>query len=879
MTLSSLQAFIRQWLNVVNRFAWAVIVIIMLLTGISFWYAGNTLGINTDVAQMLDKDLPFRQVYDDFRQRFPNLAKTLLVVVEAPTAEEAKSAAREVYNALRSQPEYFLNIDWPAGDQYFLDRALLFIPIENLEQLSDQLIAAQPLLAGLATDTSINGLLDILIEANNHASQTGTNPQLESIRTQLAHSIDALLANPDSVLPGIDWQSLLGGSLSPNNTTITANATYREMIVIEPVLNFDKIMPAKDTMITALAIRERLGLQPDNDVHMLLTGSVALEHEELTSSLAGARFAGLMALFFVTIIMAVGLRSFSLVSIVLLSLIAGFGLTVAMAALTVGRINLISIAFTVLYVGLGVNYGIHIMLGYREQLQQEYQKRNAILATGTRLSGALSLSALTTAIGFFAFVPTAFVGVAELGLIAGFSMLITLFISYTLTPALLSVLPAPRPYKKTDYQKSVRLSGDLLNIPLEHRRIIILATALFSLTAALIVPRLSFDSDPLNLRDRNSESVQTIRLLLDDKATGHRNLQVLVSNNQQARTIAMELQTLDDVERVIRLQNLIPTDQEDKLLLLEDLRFFLGDALVEKQWLLQPSDTAQLKAQARQLAQVTNESPLKTTMSNLAAALDILDSDTADTYSERLNLSTMKSLPPLLAVLTNGLQQRSITRLDDIPARIRNSWVSPDGTQLLQVFPSGNANDFEFLEQFVEAVSTVAPRVTGTPVIQIESGKVISKAFAQAVLLALIGITIVLLILLRDMWLTMKILLPLLLGSLFSAAALVTAGISLNYANVVAIPLLLGVGVDNGIHLVYRQRAGNLPGGNVLRTAAARAIVIGALTTLLSFGNLAFSPHTGTASMGFLLAFGLFFIVITTLIVLPAILPSPDNNI
>jgi len=243
----------------------------------------------------------------------------------------------------------------------------------------------------------------------------------------------------------------------------------------------------------------------------------------------------------------------------------------------------------------------------------------------------------------------------------------------------------------------------------------------------------------------------------------------------------------------------------------------------------------------------------------------------AEIYDE-IGRKLLSLLPLTIERLRNALAVEDIITLETMPETLLRRWLSADGTYLIQVFPASNAVDVTGLREFVKQVQAIVPTVTGSPVIQLVSGSAISHAFQSALLWAGAGIAALLLILLRSIGATFKVLTPLILGGLITAAMTVALDIPFNFANVVALPLLLGVGVDNGIHLVYRFRSGNMPGNNVLRTATARGIIFGALTTTLSFGNLAFSPHTGTASMGIVLAMGLSLMVLTTLIVLPAML-------
>lgn len=855
------------WLQVVVRHPWLIISLLLIISAGSLHYTANHLGVNTDTAEMLDAKLPFRQTFDRFRREFPTLANNLLVVVEAPTPEQARAATVQVKARLLEDIEHFAAVDWFAGEPYFQQNGLLFLDPESLNQLGDQLSTAQPFLARLADDMQSATLLELLTEATTVADSQVI--ELDNLLSAMDKAIQQLIANQPAAL---SWEQLFFNPPDGEQTQV-----YRETLIVEPRLDYRQVMAGQGVMLAADSIRNNLGLQADQSVRMLLTGPVALEHEELLSALTGAKRAGIFALILVALVMYWGLRSVRLVSIALISLTMGFALTLGFAAWAVGRINLISIAFTVLYIGLGVNYGIHFMLRYREQLAQNTDRASAIINSAKLLVGALALSAITTAIGFFAFIPTSFSGVAELGLIAGVSMLITFVISYSLLPALLAITPPPaiRPHR------SIKISGSILDFPLKQRMLVRILASTIAIGSLLLVTQLPFDSDPLNLRNPQSESVATLRLLLQSQSTGHRNLQVLADNAEAAQSISQQLRELPETDRVISALDLIPLEQVEKLSLLEDIRWTTGLDLMTIPERLPALDQQRLLE----------------SMANLNAALPRLSSPIVDSFQQSLqqllsaasqnptlltsfNHSLLGQLPTMLRQLQTALSVEEPVSSNDLPQHIRSRWVSEQGTYIVQIFPAGDTNDFSYVRQLIENVRQIAPQVTGMPVLQQRSGQAVSNALLQALVWALIGISLVLVMILRSVADSTRVLVPLALGGLATGAILVLIGVPLNFANVVALPLLLGVAVDNGVHLVYRHRSGDMPTvnagkeGNVLRTTTASGIIFGALTTVLSFGNLMFSVHTGTASMGLLLALGLSLMVTATLLVLPALLPK-----
>ncbi|MFN2333871.1 MAG: MMPL family transporter, partial [Wenzhouxiangellaceae bacterium] len=867
------------WLTLVVRHPVLVLLAGVLLATLALVTAGRLLGVDSDTVAMLDEDLPFRQTHARFQQQFPNLDSNLLAIVEAPTPEQATVAAGRLRDQLRQQAQWIRSVTWTADSDFFVRYGLLFLSLEQLDGLSEQLAAAQPLLGRLARETHAATLFELLAQIEQHSGPVGAasdspgNPEPPKLDRQalygrIAETVDAAVSDPGREAgTWLSWQRLLD---APGNSAAAGPA--RETLLIDPVLDHQRVLAGRPVMEQMRELRHQLELD-QGAVRLRLTGSVALGFEEMQSVISGARLTGLLALAMVSAIMLAGLRSVSLSLIALFNLALGLALTAGFAALVIGRVNLISVAFVVLYIGLGVNYAVHYLLRYRETAARQDNLRAVVIATGRFLARPLALSAVTTAVGFFAFVPTAFSGVAQLGLIAGFAMLITLALSYTALPAMLSLFQPRVIPSSADYSAGWRRA---LDWPLNHRVTVTLLALMLALASLPMLGALRFDSDPLNLRDPSSESVATIRELLADGQGGYRNIQVLTDPGSDTGAVVERLRALPAVERAVSLQSFVPGGQTDKLMVIEDLYWLLGPEIVEADWQPETLSPARLKAAALGLAGALDSGSGAGTnalQASLARLSDGLAGTDAERLSARINQALTAGLAPTLGRLGRGLQVSNPIRPDDIPDWLRAQFSGPDGTGLIQVFPAVDVREATLQQAFTDQVLSVAPdAATGGPIIQRAAAEAITTAFRQALIWAVIGITAVLLLTLRSLSETLKVLAPLALGGLLTAACMALIGIPFNFANVVALPLLLGVAVDNGIHLVSRHRAGLLTNGNVLKSATARAIVFGALITAGGFGNLAFSPHTGTASLGLILAVGLSLMVIATLVFLPALL-------
>src|SRR6056297_3465352 len=845
-----------RWLTGVTRHPLLVLAGCLVFTLLAGLAAAKLLGVNSDPIAMLDEDLPFRQTDERLRAEFPNLDNNLLAVVEAPTPEQAALAARQVQRELAALPEVVNSVSWPAGSEFFARNGLLFLSLEELEALSERLTAAQPLLGRLARQTDAAALFELLTqiaERNPGGDSISSGVTLDRLHGQVAEAIDAGLTGAPEVL---SWQRLLSdGDASEDRA--------RQILLINPVLDHDRVLAAREVMERMNEMRARLDLE-QGPVRVRFTGSAALSFEEMRSVIEGAGLTGILAFIAVSIVMLAGLRSVSLSLIALVNLALGLVITAGFAAVVIGRVNLISVSFVVLYIGLGVNYAVHYLLRYREIAQLEPAGRTSAIrstiSAGRFLLYPLTLSAVTTALGFFAFVPTAFSGIAELGLIAGVAMMVTLLLSYTALPAMLALV---RPRIAGSPPAHDRGWRQYLELPLQRRKLVLGLGILLIIAALPALPQLRFDSDPLNVRDPQSESVVTIRELLAGGQAGYRNIQVLMDDASATETMRQRLAELPTVARAVSLQSFIPDDQDEKLFMLDDLGWVLGPDVVGADWETDPVSADSLAVAARTLTDALGQSnePASNPDSlsaSLARLLRALDGPGAAQAAARVNQTLTAGMQPTLGRLSQGLQATAPVAVDDLPDWLVEQWRGRQGARLLQVFPAVDVLDFDRQAEFTEQVLAVAgDRATGGPVIQLEAGRAITSAFRQALVWAVIGISILLLVTLRQPLAAAKVMAPLALGGLLTVAAMVLIDLPFNFANVVALPLLLGVAVDNGIHLMTRHRVGLLPDGNVLKTATARAIVVGAMITAGGFGNLAFSPHSGTASLGIILAMGL----------------------
>ena len=471
-----------------------------------------------------------------------------------------------------------------------------------------------------------------------------------------------------------------------------------------------------------------------------------------------------------------------------------------------------------------------------------------------------------TASGFLAFVPTQFRGVAELGLIAGGGMLIAFVCTLTFLPALLSLLRPRAEGREIGFARAALLDRGLARL----RLVVVSVFGAIFLAGIAAGTRLQFDSNTLHTKSAGSEAVQTLMRLLRNPVTNPFTISIMRPDVAQAAALAPKLAPLPLVDHTVNVLNLVPADQPAKLAALEDAANVLAPAL-QPPAPAAPPDAASLRAAsaqaAQQLAPIMAKLPAASPLHEILAQLRAL-SHAPDSAVLAANDALMRFLPAQIARLRLALSARKVT-LADVPAELRRDYVLPDGRARIEVVPKEAVSESDALRRFVDQVRAVAPDAGGPAVAIASTAATITGAFIQAGLSAVAAIAVILVVALRRGRDALLVLAPLLLSASMTAAIVVGAGMKLNYANVIALPLLLGVGVSFNIYFVMNWRAGEAAR---LASPTARAVIFSALTTGTAFGSLAVSYHPGTASMGTLLLISLGCTLLATLVFVPALL-------
>ncbi|MER2266656.1 hopanoid transporter HpnN [Methylobacterium oxalidis] len=843
---------------------WIVIAVVALMTVASAGTAAHLFRINTDVERLIDPKESWRQDEINYEKAFPQRTNTVVAVIDGKSPEQAEEAAVELARALGNNKNLIETVYRPDGGPFFDKNGLLLMSQAELEKTTEQLVQQQGLLGPLAADPSLRGVMRVLsLGARGVKSGDAKLEELDKPMAQINGTLETVLAGKPARM---SWQMLLSGG----ETRVT---DLRKFVFIQPVLDFNALQPGADATKLIRSTAKELKIDEAHGLRMRLTGPVAVADDEFATLSDDAFLNNSVTVGAIVLFLWLALRSAPLVIAVMITTFAGLIVTAALGLLMVGELNPISVAFAALFVGLGIDFGIQFAVRYRADRYEQPTLEAAIRAAARGVGWSLTLAAVSLLAGFFAFLPTAFRGVSELGLIAGVGMIVAYLFSLTLLPALIAVF---KPRGEKEAVETTWLSGVDPWI-IRNRRWVLIGVGLLTLAGMPLLWKLPFDSNPMHLRSPKVESIATYLDLIKDPATSPNIIDVLAPSVADVPETMKRLRALPSVAELVSIDTYVPRDQDQKLATIQETAELLDPVLNPGRKPPPPTDAENVKAikeAATALRGISGGSePGAKTAESLANTLDQL-ANAPVTTREAASVALTTDLKTLLKRLRDLLHPEKIT-LDNLPPQVKAEWIAADGRARIEVHPKGNSNDDQVLRNFAKEVQTVAPHATGAPVATTASSYTILGAFVQAGLTALALIFIILSVALRKPWDVAMTLGPLVLATLWTLMALHVVGMPLNFANIIALPLMLAVGVAFHIYYVIAWRAGVT---DMLASSLTRAIFFSALTTGTAFGSLVLSSHPGTASMGKLLALSLFFTLLAAFFVVPAFLGPPPTK-
>ncbi|XJJ60429.1 MMPL family transporter [Novosphingobium sp. BL-8H] len=842
----------------------------LIVTGLALFIVTDRIAMTTDTAALISPKVDWRQQEQRMETAFPQLRDNMLIIVDGETPELAEDAAARLSASLSGDKAHFRLVTRPDGGDFFAREGLLFGSVDEVRSATQSMIDAQPMLGPLAADPSLRGVtVSLSTMLDGVASGEIPLSRIDRPLHALSTAIDGALTGRN---PYFSWQRLFSSEGTGDSKGLSLPT--RRLILTQPVLDHGALMPGEAASAAVAQAAKALALDDAHGLRISLTGEVPLADEEFATLQENIGLVAIVMMAAMLLTLWLATRSVRLVAAIMITILSGLIVTSAVGLLAIGRFNLISVAFIPLFVGLGVDFGIQICVRFNAERVAGAAPDAALRQAASALGAPLLLAAGAIFLGFGAFLPTAYVGIAELGVIAGLGMIVALLFSLTVLPALILLLRPGQPRGDVGFKALAPVDRFL-----ERKRSAVLWAFGLAMAAGIaLLPWAVFDFNPLDLRNPDAPAMRALKDLTRDPDRTPNVIDVLAANRAEGQQLAQRLSRLPEVAQVVSLDSFVPEQQDAKLALIQDASLLLDLTINPFDTAPPPSDAdlrdalGGLEAKLHEAA-AAHPGADGNEARRLATSFHRLGMASA---GERAAVNAMLSQPlnVMLDQIRQALQAAPVTR-ETLPPDLVRDWVAPNGLVRLQVFPSGNANDNAVIRQFRNAVAQITPAISGLPVATQAAAGTVAGAFVQAGILAFLLVSVLLFLVLRNVTEVAFTLAPVILSIFLTLGSCVLIGQPINFANIIAFPLLFGVGVAFHIYFVMAWRGGAT---GLLQSSLARAVMFSALATGTAFGSLWLSRHPGTASMGKILMISLIWTLICALIFEPALLGPPRKQ-
>jgi len=883
--------------GLVARYPFLVLLAALILSAVSVMYTKDNLEFLTGRDDLMPKNSTFHGNYRDYRQEFGD-QEEIVIVIESDDPERADRFARELHADLLKKKDVFREVFYPGGLEFFRKNGLLFMPYEELHSLRENLAKAKPVLKDLAAAPSVQTLFTSLTNRmDDYLKQPPGSPGSAERLSELTFMLDKLGAGFDR------FGKTEGGSFSLNDLfsasgeeSAFTKAARMQLITILPVKESGSFVPAERAIAAARGEVAKLAGRPEfKGVKAGLTGIPVLEYEEMATSQRDITLATVVSIVLTVILLLFAFRGVLNSLAAMTALLVAIALSFGMATLVVGHLNILSMVFAVMLIGIGIEYGIQIVLRYQEELGKGRQRLESLRTALNRNIWAIAMAAATVAAAFITFVFTDFKGIAELGIIAAIGIGICVLVTFTVLPAML-VLPVK--LGKRNRKVAVRDTASVSPSPapsrirrmikvalFDHPRSVLVVTVILCLASCYPLLQVNFDYNLLNLQAKGLESVAYAHKLMKSSENSGYFAVATAKTPEEAAARTKALEALPTVDHVVSIASFVPDDQERKLAELAAMRAELADVKPEPydedlRVMELPTVFETFRATVERFHQRLERENLPEAR-GVGSFLQILDRFFAGLEKEKdrnalgmlrtFQGDLLAGLPDKLETLKASLNAAPVSAAD-VPAELRQRFVGRTGKYLLQIAPKHEIFDLDPLKSFLDDVRKVEPNITGEPVMVYESMTIMRDSYRGAFLYAFLAIVLILLVTFRSVRYALIGLVPLVVGLLFMVSGMWLFGINFNSANIIVMPLVLGIAVDSGIYIINRFRREGESGYEVVVSSTGRGVFYNTLTIMISFGALMVAHHQGVFSIGAIMTLGMVACQVAFIVTLPAVL-------
>jgi hypothetical protein len=870
-----------------------------LVLGIAFLAAIASIALTatrlemvTDQLELIRKDHPLIAQTDrldpfdtDTRRRFD-------VVIEAPTPFRAVSFANRLSGLIANDTANFQNMFYRVDPEPFKTWQLLYLNEKELVDLKEKIDAHSALIRGFAEKPELLNFLRLVNQemASRMVGELFTGFLDEGSAGGKAEPFDLgfLIVTLEGISSSLHGQTvfkspmtslLKGSSWDPDLEGYFWQANKRYLIAFVIPKKQDGMVQTQDSLVQLRKHLQELRVSFP-DVKTGVTGQEALNNDEMSTVLDDMSVATWLSMLGVFILLVAFRRSLRRPVLQTVSIAVGLAWSFGCATLVVGHLNIISIVFAPLLIGLGVDPGIHWFSRLEEEERRCGDMASVIRIVNERSGPGIILAGLGTTISFLPFVLTGFRGLMELGIITGMGILLTLFADFSVLPALTVLLGGKT--RSEGSSGANQETRDLIRLNPVSARMVLSGVGIFTVFCILTASQVYFDLNPLRLQTANAESVVWGKTLIKYSQRSTIFANSFADSPEELKKKTRDFEALPSVSEVESLFSMLPEDQDKKIPLLRSLQTKIPEfrpvALENKtpdaKELIDIIERIRFKMQDDQAARWGADKPVIDQMVRVRTLAGEITGALRSSPDEVEKLSGyqhrfLEDLSVKWDILRKGASAPPMT-VENLPDTLKG-WFYQNGTFLLRIFPKESVWEEHTLSRFVQELETVDPDVVGNPV----SLHVFASAFKDACYkasgFAVLAITILLSLAFRDVRLVLLALVPLVVGSLWTIGIMGVADLQFNLANSIFMPLIVGAGVEYAVVIISRWREGKMIPGH-LPFSTGKGVILAALTTTVGFGALMISHHNGIFSLGFVSWAGSLCVLLSAILILPAIL-------
>ncbi len=821
-----------KFINTILHYPKLVVLLFLSIAWFSIFLTLHNLKIDTSTDSLINENLKFKINQKSLKNEFKFLSNNILIQLSHNDQSVLNASTKKLIDNLKIRKD--LNFVYsPSIDPLFKENFFNFLNHKEKKKIVQKLYEYQPFLSEINNNPRMEGfnnLLSLSLKAEDKKSLDNFYPILNSFLESLKNE------------KKVDWTNIFETNANQNFIIIG----YKEEFLKKFSDFYLFLNNEKQT----------------NLMNIEFTGGLIIDYEEISSVSTGNTMAGVLSILIVSFLLWIAFKNLKIIFILVGSILIGLSITMGIVSLTVGKLNLISVAFAVLFIGLTVDYGIQIVLRILER--HKVEKINVVSGLNS-ISKTILIASIPTMVGFLSFVPTNYIGLSELGIISFIGLIVGLFSNLILLPSLLVIF-----FKKTKLNNDIKKTGifERIILFLINKKVLVYSFLLFIFFFNLIfIGRISFDYDAMNLKDQKLASVKLAKELIKKNPSSDYVISLILDKEEMKGKKKLDLlQEKESVDSYFSFFDIISEFKDDDL---DYLKFLIGSEKSEKFY----ASEDQIEILRKNLTTLSRVGSEKVSYLSNDILQQFEKMSLNDEQIKKIQFNFFSGFDSLIQKIQSfGLVNENLHK--KIPDFYLKRYVSTNENYRVEIFPSKDVSLKKNLDEFVYDVESIFPNATGMPIVQQKAGLIVIESFILALTISFIFLIIFVYFIFKRFLYVLVSTLSLLIAFMFSVFIMILFNINLNFANMIALPLLYSLGISFTIYFIKRfiQYDGKIH--NVISSNTPKAIIFSAATTMGSFSTLAISSHSGTSSMGLLLFICLLMTVLSAVFILPVLLSS-----